>query len=402
MKRSVLLLFFVPLFTMAFSQITIRRADYTVSGIVVDTTISRGISILNLAIPQRGGNRIWDYTAIKDTLPTVARVVNSPVAASLLPTGFKDATFTSFPRPAFGTYSIVDTQYRTLDTTGLYILGNKRGSIVVNIAAQTGGSTDSLFILSRINRYTTPPYLVKLPMTSTTFSKIQTVDTLSYLLSWASAGYTRADVKFIRRSEHTTEVVGWGTLRLRNSVVGGPILNYLVLFERYAELRLDSFYLNNSQMPKRVLDSFRIIQGKRDTVSMVYSLRGLGVKQGILRFNMSNDEAYIITATRIIEPTLGLISGSQDLASYDVPLTVFPNPVTEGVNIAFDKKTSGTWHAMIYNETGQMIDVQSINAPQGGVTHRITLNKSLPSGHYFINILDESSLIRSNGRFVKM
>ncbi len=401
MKRSVLLLFFVHFFTTAFSQITINRADYTVSGVIRDTSKFRDLSIVGLAIPQRGSNRIWDYTTITDTISTTSQV-NTPAIAANLPDDFKDATFVSTPRPAFGNYSIVDTQYRRLDTTGFCILGSKRGSTTISIATLTGGATDSLTIVSRLRRYVTKPYLLKFPMTSTTLSKVANIDTLPYLLSWASAGYTKADIKFIRRSEYTTEVLGWGTLKFRNPVVGGPILSYAVLFERFAELRQDSFYINGAPMPKRILDSFRLTQGKRDTVTMIYNLRGLGFKRGILSFNMGSDEAYILSANRVIEPLMGLQIGTQDLASHDTPLTLYPNPVTEGVTLSFDKKTNGTWHAMIYNEVGQVIDFQSINTPQGNVTHRIALDKSLPSGHYFINILDELSLIRSNGRFVKL
>ena len=83
-------------------------------------------------------------------------------------------------------------------------------------------------------------------------------------------------------------------------------------------------------------------------------------------------------------------------------MTIFPNPVTEEVSFEFDKKTNGVWHVVIYNETGQVIDLQSIKSPQGKVKHSVSLDKSLPSGIYFTQILDESSLIRSSGRFVKM
>lgn len=398
MKRLFILLFFISFYSNLFSQITILRQNYTVSGVIQDTTKYKAITIVDLSIPQRGANRIWDYTTIKDSVGDFANV-NTPATVAKLPTEFKDATFVSSPRPTFGTYSIVDTQYRKLDTTGLFILGYKRGSLPVNISAQTKGATDSLFILSRLNRYTKPPFLLKFPMTSTTLSKVLTIDTLPYQLSWASAGYTKADVKYIRRAEYTTEVLGWGTLKLRNPIAGGPALNYGVLFERYAELRQDSFYLNGAPMPKRVLDTFRLIQGKRDTASMIYSMRGLGVKRGILVFNMSNDEVFIESANRVAE---AIPVGVRDLASFDVPLSVFPNPTTEGVNLEFEKKTNGVWQAVIYNEVGQIIDIQAIDAAQGKITRRLTLEKSLPSGTYFINVLDETSLIRSNGRFVKM
>ena len=376
MKRSLLLLFFVHLLTMAFSQITIKRADYTVSGVIQDTSKSKGVKIIGLSIPQRGANRTWDYTMIQDTI-TLNLGVNSPANVATLTPEFKDATFFFRPRPAFGSYSIIDTQYLKLDTTGYYILGYKRGSIGVSITAQTDGSSDSLFFLSRLIRYNNSPYVVKLPMTSTTLSKVLTIDTLPYLLKWVSAGYaTKANVLHVRRYEYTTEVVGWGTLVLRNPVLGRANLSFAALFERYSELRQDSFYLNGAPMPQRVLDTFRLTQGKRDTANMIYSLRGLGFKRGILTFTMSANEAFILSATRVIEPSQTLLEGSKDLASYDVPLTVFPNPVTEGVTLSFDKKTSGTWHTLIYNEKGQMIDLQSINAPQGNITHHITLDKS--------------------------
>ncbi len=402
MKRFILLLSFVPLFTMAFSQITILRSDYTVSGIVIDTSVYKDLSINGLAIPVRGANRIYDYTGIKDTNQE-RRVLNTPgpLAGTVLPSNFADATFVSRPQPAFGTYAIVDTQFRRLDDLGLYILGYKRGTAVRSISTNTGGSTDSLYILGRNVRYTSPAFQIKFPMSATTSVKVVTIDTFAYQLTYAAAGYNKADVKFIRRSEYTTEIVGWGTLKLRHPTGGAP-LNFGVLYERNAEIRLDSFFLNGQLMPKRVLDTFRLVQGRGDTATMTYNLRGMGFKRGILQFIMSSNEAFLTGANRVIEPTLGLLSGTHNLISNDVPLTVFPNPVTEGVHLSFDKKTSGTWHTMIYNEVGQVIDFQSINAPKGNITHPITLDKSLPAGNYFINILDESSLIRSNGRFVKM
>ena len=401
--KHLFLIFLLSFFgANAYSQITILRSDYTVSGVTVDTSKSKSIGIVGLAIPQRGLNRTWDYTYTVDTIGSGGPVNTPATAAQLTDINFKDATFVSRPQPAFGTYAIVDTQFRKLDSSGLYIMGYKRGYLPVNIKTQTGGATDSLYILSRFKRYVNLPFQLKFPMTSTTLSKVTTVDTLPYQLTWASAGYTKADVKWVRRIEYTTEVIGWGTLRLRSSFVGGIPLSFGVLLERYAELRQDSFFLNGAPMPKVVLDSFKLTQGKRDTTTLIYSLRGIGFKRGILSFNMSNDEAFIVSASRVIEPSVGIFAGTRDLANFDVPLTVFPNPTTEGVNLQFDKKTNGVWQAMIYNEVGQIIDFQEINAPKGLTTHRFALDKLLPSGNYFINILDETSLIRSNGRFVKM
>lgn len=405
MKRSLLLAFLVHICSFAFTQITINRADYTLSGVSIDSFMFRDISIAGLNIPQRGGNRVWDYTAISDSNITT-KIANIPATVSSLPSYFKDATFVpSRVRPAFGTYSIIDSLFRRLDSTGFYNLGYSRQSGAFNIATQTGGSSDSLWFLPRTIRFSPIPYLVKIPMTSTTLSKVMTIDPVPYRLKWLSLGYTSANpanIIHVRRVEFTTEVVGWGTLKLRNPVVGRPNLEFGVLFERYAELRQDSFYLNGAPMPQRVLDSFRLVQGKRDTTTIQYNLRGLGFKRGILSFVMSANEAYILSANRIIERSKNLLDGTRDLVSNDIPMTVFPNPITEGVNIEFDKKSNASWHIVIYNDMGQIIDNQTNNAPQGKVNHRLNLDKSLPSGTYFVQVLDELSLIRSSGRFVKL
>ena len=107
-------LFFIFLLSLfganAYAQITILRSDYTVSGVIVDTSKSKSIGIVGLAIPQRGLNRTWDYTYTVDTTGSGGPVNTPATAAQLTDINFKDATFVSRPQPAFGTYAIVDTQ----------------------------------------------------------------------------------------------------------------------------------------------------------------------------------------------------------------------------------------------------------------------------------------------------
>ena len=55
---------------------------------------------------------------------------------------------------------------------------------------------------------------------------------------------------------------------------------------------------------------------------------------------------------------------------------------------------------MVYNSTGQIITIQRVSAVQGDVNERISLASSLPSGTYFYNLLDKTSLIRASGNFV--
>jgi hypothetical protein len=385
----------------AFAQITITRQGYTVSGVVVDTSRFRDIQITNLEVPVRGGNRTYDYTGIRDTI-LQSNQVNTPAVQSNLPPRFVGATFVFRPQPALGTYAIPDTQYLKLDNTGYFIMGYRRGNnrgVGVSVKNATGNTADSLWYLPRERIYTQTPFLIKLPMTSTTVSKTSVLDTFGYQLTFTAAGLNKANLTWVRKIDYSTEVIGWGTLRMRNSNQMGGILSFGVLFERYAEIRTDNYFLNGGAVPARVLDTFRLEQGRIDTTAVTYNLRGNGFKRGILQFRMSADESRIIGANRVIEITQGINVNTDDLKSFDVQTTVFPNPSTDRLSLRFEKKSAEPWQLMLYTEGGQIIDLQRIEGGTGLIQKDILLDKSLPSGLYFYQITDDISLIRSQGKF---
>ena len=108
----------------------------------------------------------------------------------------------------------------------------------------------------------------------------------------------------------------------------------------------------------------------------------------------------ISNITRAVLPNLGLVAPTRETNDYAISTKVYPNPTTEGVTFEFQKTNSADWNVMIYNSIGEIVSINRINAPQGIINQSITLDKKLPSGAYFYNLLDETSLIRANGKIV--
>ena len=78
---------------------------------------------------------------------------------------------------------------------------------------------------------------------------------------------------------------------------------------------------------------------------------------------------------------------------------VYPNPATIKITFEFEKSNLKNWNILIYNKIGQLMSINEIVASQGLTQYSIEINKNLPNGIYLYNIIDETSLIRSKGKF---
>jgi hypothetical protein len=72
------------------------------------------------------------------------------------------------------------------------------------------------------------------------------------------------------------------------------------------------------------------------------------------------------------------------------PISIYPNPVTEGVvNLDFHHKPAGTYSVRLIGDQGQLLMIKSL-AHSSGAKHTILLPKILPNGVYTLEIVDAS------------
>jgi Secretion system C-terminal sorting domain len=400
MKQTLYTLLCLIVFSLtANAQITINRVDFAVSNAGLDSGVWKQMTRTGAVVPTFGNNQMWDYTALKDSIPTVYKY-GFPTAASFgtIPSVFADATHAYNSSITFQTYSTPARVYEKLDATGFAQLGYTTDGAKYSIANVSGGATDSIYFPVSVLRYSTPRTYYKFPMTANTVWKSSYRDTFNLQLSISLLSLNKTPGMRVSQRDFLDTIVGWGTLKLKNPS-GGTALSYAVLLQRQTRTRVDSFFLAGAPAPAVILNALTLTQGAVTISAPYYTFQGIGFNEPF--FTLTTNAAGAITfVTRAVLPNLGLTTDSREAQDYAVATTVFPNPTTEGVTFEFQKTGPPDWHVMIYNASGQIISVNRISAPQGFVNQHITLASSLPSGTYFYNLLDNTSLIRANGKFV--
>lgn len=398
MKQLLLATLCVLTFGLSLSaQITINRADYGISSTVRDSTVVKGLTKMGATLPTFGNNQNWDYSALKDSLADLGFLYYSPAASfGTVPALFSDANVATNYNTTFQAFSYPSRGFLKLDATGFYSLGYTTNGRAFSITQISGGATDSLIFTPAVARFSSPNTFYKFPMTANSVWKSNYRDTSNFLLTVVAFGLNRTPGARVSAISQTDTIMGWGTLKMRNPT-GGAVLSFAVLLNRDIVTTVDSFYLGGAPAPAAILGAFGLTQGSSSGTPAVYTFLGIGFKQPLML--MATDAAgRIDIVSRGVLPALGLVLDNKETADVSIATKVYPNPTTEGVNFEFQKTNAATWHIMVYNAAGQIISINPVSASQGNVNQQITLDKSLPSGTYFYNLLDNTSLIRANGK----
>jgi Secretion system C-terminal sorting domain len=400
MKKILLLTLCVASFVLTLNgQITINRADYAVSGTGLDSAAWKFLTKTGAILPTFGNNQTWDYSALKDSTPAIYKYYRTPAASfGAIPAVFADAIYAYNLTASFPPFSIPVRVYEKLDATGHGQLGYITLGSKFSVAAVSGGATDSIYFPVASLRFTTPSLYYKFPMTANSVWKANYKDTTPLQLSVAAFGLNKTPGMRVAQYNSLDTIVGWGNLKLKNPS-GSTALNYAVLLKQATQTRVDSFFLGGAPAPAAIMGAFGLTQGNVTVYAPILTFLGVGFNEPFLYIS-TNGSGGIFAVTRAVSPNLGLTTGSRETPDYAIATTVYPNPTTEGVNFEFQKTSQPDWNIMVYNAEGQIVSINRVNSPQGLVNQRIALASSLPSGTYFYNLLDETSLIRANGKFV--
>jgi Secretion system C-terminal sorting domain len=400
MKQSLLTVLCIAIFSLPMTaQITINRADFTVNTTRLDSSSYKLSTKTGAMLPTFGTNQVWDYSALKDSLPNIGKDYYYPVANfGAVPTAFADATGAINYSTVFQVFQYPSRAYLKLDATGYAQLGYITQGGKFPLAAISGGATDSIYFSAATFRFTNPEISYKFPMTANSVWKSDYKDSSNFQLSIAAFGLNKTPGLRVAKYSYTDTIVGWGTLKMKNPA-GGAALSYAVLLKREIGTQLDSFFVGGAPAPAQLLGAFGLTQGALSTVSAYFSFLGIGFNEPFMSI-YPNSTGGIGNIYRGILPTLGLTVDNKEPINVAVATKVYPNPTTEAINLEFQKTSNSDWHVMLYDAAGKIIFINRVSAAQGNVNQRVTFDSALPSGTYFYNLLDETSLIRANGKVV--
>jgi Secretion system C-terminal sorting domain len=400
MKKTLLTTLCVLTFSLSMTaQITINRADFGISSTVRDSIQNKYLTKTGAILPTFGNNQTWDYSALKDSLANVGTGYYAPVASfGTVPAAFSDATIAFNYNSTFQVFSYPSRAYMKLDAAGFAQVGYATNGGRFSIAAISGGATDSLIFPASVTRLSSAWTALKFPMTANSVWKSSFKDTTNFQLTVAAFALNKTPGARTSAILQTDTIMGWGTVKMKNPT-GGAALSYAVLLLREVVTTVDSFFLGGAPAPAALLGAFGLTQGSAGGTPAVYEFLGIGFKQPFISFQ-TDAAGRIDYITRGVLPTLGLVLDNKEPIDVTIATKVFPNPTTEGVNFEFKKTNAADWHIMVYNAAGQIISINRVSAPQGDVNQHVTFDSALPSGTYFYNLLDNTSLIRANGKVV--
>jgi hypothetical protein len=389
----------VALHFSATAQIIINRTDVNISQTQLDSAAWKRVKKDGAVLPTWGNNQIWDYSTLRDSLPTINKYYNAPALGfGTPPPAFADATHAFNYVNTFQVFSYAARAYLKMDATGYYQLGYATNGSRFSITTLTGGATDSILFPAAVTRLTTPWIIYKFPMTANTVWKSNFKDTAAFQLSVAAFGLNKAPGMRVSKTVESDSIVGWGTLKQRNPATGG-VLNFAVLLRQRKVTVVDSFYLNGAPAPDLLLSAFGLTQGNTVISPAEYDFLAMGFNEPLMYFSTTATGA-IQNITRAVSPNLGLVAPTQETKDFNVVTKVYPNPATEAISFEFQKTNAAHWNIMLYDMAGKILSIHPVTGSEGIVNQRVEFNTALPNGTYFYNLLDETALIRASGKVV--
>ncbi|MEN9612246.1 MAG: hypothetical protein RLZZ628_3060 [Bacteroidota bacterium] len=381
------------------AQITINRADFAVSGTQLDSAVWKRLTKTGTVIPTMGNNQVWDYSALKDSTSTISADYFAPATGfGALPAAFSDATLAANTALSFQAFVYPVRNFYKLDNTGYQFLGYATAGAGFSIASFTFGAKDSLIFPPQTMRFSTPQTWYSFPTTNNKVWKSTYKDTSNFKLTVAAFGINQTAGMRIATVTNVDTIAGWGTLKMRNPS-GGTALSYAVLLQREKVTQVDSFFLGGAPAAALLLDAFKLTQGNKTTYETAHKFLGIGFKEPFMTLYTKIGDT-VTSVVRGVIPGLGLTASNRELNEYAIDTKVFPNPTTEAITFEFQKTNNANWHIMIYNAEGQIVSLHRVDGAQGAVNQRVELSSALANGTYFYNLLDETSLIRANGKFI--
>lgn len=381
------------------AQISLTRNDFTISSNRSDTILTQVMQRKGFVLPSAGNNQFWDYSQVQDSALSPLRFVTSLLDPFFVPFNFPNSTGAYTATYSFGPFRVTDNyQYERYADDGYSVQGTIFAGGRFPLRAYTGFPTDSVILFPKIDNYTNNPlYYYKFPITSSSKHTWTYRSVVNFQLTVGLLGLNRAPGQVVTNEFKRDSTIGWGTLRMRNPRGGSP-LDFAVLLVETTELSRDSFYLSGGPAPGLLLNALGLQQNTLRQ-SKTYNFYGARFAAAILSAAIRNDSLARIT--RNVNVVRGLVS-DLDETKVLVKTKLYPNPSAGELYLEFEKNESPDWDLLIYDNKGQIVGLERINAPSGQVKQRLQLKPTLSNGTYFYHLLDQRSLIRSSGKFVLM
>ena len=385
MKKVILLSTFIFALGQLNAQITLTKSDYTATVGSAITKIQFESS--SWSDPSEGADQVWDYTGL-----VLTDTVTQPLTAYSGPE-YPEANI-SWTRISVSSSGGVSapferTDYESLDETEYGRVGVKYGATNIPLGAFTGNPADTVYFLENYGEWPngTEQY-AWFPMNYEDTRSSNFIQTLNNQLSIAAFGFDQTPGAQVVYGTHESEVAGWGNISLINPIDGSTV-TFEALLLKTTIVEVDSFFTAGQPSPPQLLGALGLTQGNTETL-LVYRFFAKGFPAPVLTLSDGHYQRGLLA-------DLTVTTSTKDIQANFIPLTYYPNPVTDQLTLEFEKSTREPWVFSIYNSIGQKVFDYEIAQPTGSVNESIEFNQQFPVGNYFYVLHNGDRKVMSSG-----
>ncbi len=360
----------------ASGQITINATDVPIPGTFAINAFSAG------ANPNKGPNQTWSYTATPSS--SFYNFYNTENDVQWTNQGV-DVYYGSFKNlnAGFGYQTWLEIDH---NSNGVVEKGINISPQGFDLMSFTGSVLDSLIVPGQNIFYATPKTLMPFPFTNTyTQNYTNARRVVDFILHVPSFGLNYTPCQHIYYEHRKDSVAGWGTMRVYTP--NGPSAPYDVLMCKTSAYAIDSFYVSGVPASAALQNAFQIAQGQKTNERNFYNFYRKGAFNYLFRAYYGADNTFTT-----MEEAFAAADNVAPLAINETPPNnfstfIYPNPcVQQDIHLSiFGGHAQRLKNYTIISSKGSIICNNKI---ENQSSELVLPTKSLPTGIYFVSVLD--------------
>src|SRR5690606_5744620 len=189
----------------------------------------------------------------------------------------------------------------------------------------------------------------------------------------------------------TSEVVGWGHVRIERPSDGKPCGAEAVLLVKTTLSVKDSIYMNGTPAPAQLLQLVGFTQGQTSTVYQKSFYR-MSEMMPFVNITFTDATFTQMQDVNMHPQRLRYPDNIKDVAAIEMA-EIFPNPGNGVFSVRLPGAPKGEWAYTITDVTGRVVTTGALNLGSGQSESKVSVQGKVAPGTYILNVEKDGELV---------